>query len=562
VRTRWLVLLGTIAIPFSLSIAISYGQASRNEALKKNEGLVIEGQVLRDSTGEPIRGARLMLMSATRNGAGDFVTERDGKFRFVGVLPGPYVLRAERDGFVSAFFHEPNEGGRARLFEITSTSRRGLEIRLEATAAIIGRIFDQEGEPKSGIFVSAVQAFKHGDRTYYYEVGGGGTTNDLGAYRLYGLQPGAYLVRAVPSDYQEQELLRKDRPHDGHGVERSWTTFYPGTTDRGQALPVGLGPGMDVKVDLTIQRTRLFMVRGRVELPTGTKSDGSTQLRLMSSVDEFEPGKYQIAAIDGPNGEFEIAGVLPGTYFLMAAVFHDGRSYRASEKVEVNGQDVDGVLLRPAAGSPLRGRIVSEEGISIAFARVRAGLGAKDYLLTGPGDFTDVKPDGSFTLQDLPDGEYFPAILGLEEGLYLETATASGKDVLKGMSISGGMAGDLHLTIGKAKGLVEGVVLDRANRPVFGAYVALKESMEQFREGISFQERITDAQGRFRFPAVPPAEFEIVAMEPGFMAFGPDANLDENEAQVLEQNRKKIVMKPGGAIQVELRIGKPRAQKP
>jgi hypothetical protein len=88
-------------------------------------------------------------------------------------------------------------------------------------------------------------------------------------------------------------------------------TFYPGTTDRRQALPLVLRAGDETPANIALALTHLFHVRGEVtNLPAGTTDEVSVVLRPLDD--------YFIAAIENwpldKDGKFDIRGVLPGSY--------------------------------------------------------------------------------------------------------------------------------------------------------------------------------------------------------------------------------------------------------
>jgi len=71
-----------------------------------------------------------------------------------------------------------------------------IDFTLSRASAITGRVSDENGDPIQGATVSLLQLqFVTGRRTLV-ETGRGRRTNDLGRFRLYGVQPGRYAVVA------------------------------------------------------------------------------------------------------------------------------------------------------------------------------------------------------------------------------------------------------------------------------------------------------------------------------------------------------------------------------
>ena len=73
-----------------------------------------------------------------------------------------------------------------------------IELRITRASAIAGKVVDEQGEPVEGALVAALR---------YRNTGGGpqlsasrsAPTDDLGNYRLFGLEPGRYYLRVTRS---------------------------------------------------------------------------------------------------------------------------------------------------------------------------------------------------------------------------------------------------------------------------------------------------------------------------------------------------------------------------
>src|SRR6185503_2350391 len=64
-------------------------------------------------------------------------------------------------------------------------------------SVITGTVIDEYGEATAGIQVRVMRYAMQGGRRMLQQ-SGNGSTDDRGVYRVYGLQPGDYLVSAVP----------------------------------------------------------------------------------------------------------------------------------------------------------------------------------------------------------------------------------------------------------------------------------------------------------------------------------------------------------------------------
>ena len=74
-----------------------------------------------------------------------------------------------------------------------------LQFRLPKGSVITGTVYDHYGAPLANVRVGLRQWItRDGERMLTTAGGVGGTTDDRGAYRIYGLQPGSYLVVMTP----------------------------------------------------------------------------------------------------------------------------------------------------------------------------------------------------------------------------------------------------------------------------------------------------------------------------------------------------------------------------
>ena len=110
-------------------------------------------------------------------------------------------------------------------------------MRLTPHGVIAGRVLDEEGEPVANANVQVLrqqymQGRKQMSRT------GGGITNDLGEYRIFGLPPGTLL-----RERRDRGRTRCCRRPDDEYV----TTYFPRTTDAAAAAPIDVAPGAQLR---------------------------------------------------------------------------------------------------------------------------------------------------------------------------------------------------------------------------------------------------------------------------------------------------------------------------
>jgi len=329
----------------------------------------ISGTVVNSVTGEPVKGARVMMMALPQadpatgvpGNAQESVVRAamagpSGGFTFAGLPAGHYLLGAQKPGFVES---PADSAIRADNIDL-SASVAGYIIRLSPLGVIEGKLAGQRGDPLGGISVmvfntAVIEGLRH--RSYAHIA----TTDDRGQFRVWDLPPGKFYVKAMgraggTSRYVGDEGVRYD----------SWEGFRPvylgGSRDLDAAMPIAIGAGTHARADFTLAVEPTFKIRGTLE---NFVSDSNVTFQLL----EGDPdANWSRASLDSTTGKFEIDGVLPGQYTLRATY---GRRARGETAVTVNSGDVEGVSvsLAPAVTvtvvERVRGQSAGEEGASV-----------------------------------------------------------------------------------------------------------------------------------------------------------------------------------------------------
>ncbi len=153
--------------------------------------------------GAPARGVRVTLApgpygDSKTSGRQNMRADEEGRFEFTGLKPGRYGLLAASYVYVSEdLFSQP-----MRPFKLCTVSAgeklTGQDLRMVRGGVITGRVTQADGRPaiNERLHLSFVDA--GGKRTAFpwemnYEMR---ATDDRGVYRIFGLPPGRYLVRA------------------------------------------------------------------------------------------------------------------------------------------------------------------------------------------------------------------------------------------------------------------------------------------------------------------------------------------------------------------------------
>ena len=248
---------------------------------------VIRGVVLDRSTGRPL--ARSLVTLRPVEGVGGTPqsarANRGGQFTFT-VSAGMYLLRATRDGFAPFQYGQNNWKSAGKPMSMEQDGSLYLDIRLRRYAAISGTVLD---ENEIGIPDQKVIAYP---ARRPLQVAASAITDDRGIYRIHGLEPGTYYVRAAARQLE-----------DGSGL---LPTFHKETmvVEESMTVDVDLDQQAD-DIDIHPLPGKLFRVRGKVI----AQPPGPVTVSLISDV-----GRVQTTT----SGTFVFEQVAPGNYQLIA----------------------------------------------------------------------------------------------------------------------------------------------------------------------------------------------------------------------------------------------------
>ena len=528
------------AIGVLLTLVVITAQTTQQLATKPSDKCAIEGVVVKAATAEPLKKATVMLRKSEGRDPGKYAsTDASGRFEIKDLDPGRYYLHVHRNGYVDVEYGQSTPNGPGTILALAPSQRvRDVTFHLIPAAAIAGHVYDEDGEPVAEAEVQALRyEYEKGQRTLV--PAGFAQTNDLGEYRLFGLPPGQYYVGASYSPG------RVGLP----GSEGGYTsTYYPGTTDPSRATPLALRAGEDFPgVEISLQPTRGVTIRGRVFntlreqsvvranvyiLPRGA---GATLLTIENQ-----------AYVENPQGAFELRGVSPGSYIIVASTHEDGKRYTAREPLEVGSTDIEGITLVIGPGTELKGRVRVERKPDWSWSELDVVLSPRDDVPTG-WSRASVKPDGTFVLTNVADGAYRIRLGTLPEDFYLKAARLEGEEVLEsGLTLSRKQpSGSLELVVSPSGGRLDGVVL-KEQRPFNAATVVLVPEPAKRGQEQLYKVTTTDQYGRFRLRGVAPGEYKLFGWETVEQGawWNPDflrANEDRGQSVHVEEGSRQDV---------------------
>jgi protocatechuate 3,4-dioxygenase beta subunit len=189
---------------------------------------VIKGAVAAQ-TGEPVRGAEVEVFCSEPRMLVRAVTDSEGRYSATGLAPGRYSVTVRPRVPYLGGAHGDDEPGAAVGGEVEVADGKTVEavdVRLHRGGVISGQIVDETGEPVADLQVRLLLAATgDGERRLVHARLNQQWihTNDLGRYRIYGLDPGDYYVSVA-------------RVTDGpEGIS---VLYYPGVEDPAKARAV------------------------------------------------------------------------------------------------------------------------------------------------------------------------------------------------------------------------------------------------------------------------------------------------------------------------------------
>jgi protocatechuate 3,4-dioxygenase beta subunit len=172
---------------------------------------VIAGTVLTEGSGTAVRRARVTLTAPELRGSRTATTGDQGAFSFTALPAGRYSLSASKPGYVNISYGARRAGRPGTPIQLLDGQKMEKAVlSLPKGAVVTGVVMDEHGEPSPGTQVRVMRAvMRTGERTY--EQAGQDQTDDRGIYRIYGLQPGDYIVNAMPRNANLGDLQQSIR---------------------------------------------------------------------------------------------------------------------------------------------------------------------------------------------------------------------------------------------------------------------------------------------------------------------------------------------------------------
>jgi len=473
----------------------------------------IEGIVLESGTDRPLERVRVSLITGSEPAFGSLgtapasaangVTDEKGLFN-IQVKPGRYRIVPSREGFVYArpvrmkMAREP--GSWVQAMEGRRTSN--VQLRMVLEGVIAGRVLDTDGQPPplntgtpipsstATVTILQYQYDDYGKRalnpvpgvSYASAAYSFVRPNDLGNFRLYGLQPGDYYL-----------LVRSAGPI---GAPRK--TYFPGASEESKAAPIHVAAGEQANVGtITIPSPKInsAQVRFRITSAEGTAAptkgihlpDGEAVVQMQNFFQTQPPSATSSTPI--------VLQMVPGHYEVMATAgaFDDRMSLYSPLTFDVGFDNLDvDVVLKPTAKVTTNFFVEDSGGRRASPSVVRCRLRSEKVFTTNCS--AGVIPD--FYELELPTD------------MALISAKAGDLDIRAGLKIDTDTAIDVVMGPG---GVVTGVVKDSNDQTISDAVVALTPDASVRGAGPLYRAGISDVNGSFELRAIAPGDYHLFA---------------------------------------------------
>ncbi len=543
-----------------IDIVLGSGGVPVRGIVKDIAGGEIEGALVRATRGDGWWGNQSEISVAWTDGSGEFE---------LWVEPGTVGLNAMVEGYA--------DGSRSGV-----APGQYFELFLTPESVIVGKVVKaQTGEPVAGVQVGR-QGWRWGSASDT------ATTNEQGEFRIDGLEPGTYKLRASGPEvyglaaetvhlglgqtsapvtievhdayYVEGRVVMSDgepcvessvQLHDREADRQTWEE----SDDSGTVIAEALLPGTyDVEVrcrgmlsldeyepiviedssvtGLVWQVREGLAIRGVVVDSTGNPLEKMrVSAQMVGSDDPRAKSSDAWGQETDATGQFELAGLKPGTYRL--GVWGDMPDPEKPVEVELDKSDINDARIEIPAVGTIAGTVRDPQGTPVGGARVRT----QANRWGGNSGWT--ADDGTFTIENIEVGEH--RVIASRGWNNEMRAPGSSDDDVQGerVVVEVGETANVDLVVESETGKITGRVVDEQGKVVADAFIdaerekdsaAAREGSAARRvrrgwRGSSTQPVLTDQEGRFELVELAAGRYSVRAFRKG----GGDAILESVE---------------------------------
>ena len=553
-RSLYFVLLSLTVVGLLAPRAIAQPRPS---SPAPESGARIAGRVTVD--GKPAGGVLLMLYSPingptsvafTLRNAGKprarTTSDADGHYAFNGLQAGSYLVHPFSPLLAPPPAHALLSAGKTVSVE-DAESIEGIDIALHHGGVIGGVVRRADGQPAIETSVWLIRNDNESNMSMDMATGqarGLVMTDDQGAYRIFGLSPGAYTVYALQ--------------HNGPSFSSYRPVFYPGVTDQALATAVSLSGGEEINnVDIVLGKEAVThdAVGQAVDADTGMPLSG-----VMFCYRIFdEAGRTVRTSAQNPadrtneNGQFRISGLTDGHYAAFLRFEQDQSYYSEAAPFTISGGDVDGIQVKghsacvsvagtveaPGTNDPRIAQQLPQITLQISSDGAGVPGGA-----TSAVRFVNPAADGQFQASGFPPGALSFRITGDQPKGFLQLGVEhNGAPVGAINATTCGQINSVRIMLAYGTAVLRGQVMVEGNELPVGAEIWVRaQPLSGYPNSLR---GVADARGRFEIDGLPDGQYRVSVSALGL----PTGQIPQSQIVIVNGGKApevNLVMELGG----------------
>lgn len=538
---------------FSLFLLMSGSLALAQTSSSKTPG-AISGRITAGS--EPAAGIEVIMKPGGSASVADFLqsgpaitatTDSDGWFKFASVAPGSYRLVAYAPAHIIEGEANPLTPGKVINIGEGETIEN-ISFSITRGGIVTGRVTDPDNRP---VIAEAVRAYKldaNGKRASSgIPVFNEWQTDDRGVYRIYGLEPGKYIVAAGASS--EDASLRIG----GAGGTYYRRTFYPEAVEEAEAKIIEIrsgteSEGIDIKL-APASKSKTFTVTGRViEADTNKPVAG-----VMIGYGVTKQGSVSFGfgnSATNSAGEFRLEGLTPNAYNAFIIGIDSSENYGEQANFEITNSDVSGIEIKMYTGGSISG-VAAIEGSADPKLREKLAsvsvftrpLGDEQQMVFSniTGGTTRIAANGTFKIGGIRPGkvQLMANTMMAEKGFSLLRVEHNGAEVRELQVSAGERLTGVRLVFAYGTASIAGRVEIRGGALPAGVRLMVRARREgggddSFSFGAGNAE--VDTRGQFMLEGLSAGTYRVTLFAPSFNAGTTGFKLPKVEQTVSVSN--------------------------
>ena len=535
------------------------------------------------------------------------VTNTSGQFSFPRLPAGTFQISVSspQDLFLETRYGQRRPGGAGQFIPLAEGQQLALKIPMHRGAVITGIVRGPDGEPLRNATVGALRYGRSGGFRELESVADV-QTDDRGAYRLFGLEAGDYVISATPNvsdvlyrkEMDEASLVERaiatartmplptpgkvptilvsvPAPRESNfqfGESVYLPTYAPSSPTAADATTITVtGSEERSAVDIRAQFIRSSAIAGVVTTPLD--ADVSTNLWLVQEDLSAPRGSANQMVRSERNGSFIFEAVAPGNYTIfaqtaapqVAAGLLNGEYVQPKAPVLTDAQKLWGkahVTVTRESDAVVSVSLLPARSISgiVVFPEHRAlrtgpWLSVIAQSVSGQIDFpldlhASLQPDGRFTISGVPAGRYYLRL----NGGNMKSAVVSGQDVLDlpfeftaEQDVTGAV-----LTMADRSSELTGTLTDSTGKPALDYMIVVAATDSRYWGPQSQRVAMTqtDPEGKFWISSLPAGSYLIsVVLDPE-----PGAIYDPEFLRAIARTSVPVTIIEGGTVTQNLRV--------